>query len=465
MSWQHKKDAFIDLYSRYKSVFGFWWAQRDLIKSPELRAHELEFLPATLSLQVAPVSPAGRWVARIILGLLLIVLVWSILGKIDIIVNGQGKIIAGGRTKTIASVEIAKVTAIHVSEGDSVKAGDLLIELDARGPDSERNKADGDRQLGLLQMERSKALLDAIDSNSPPTLEIIEGIEPTLFNNEVKHVADQWNDYIAKRNRISSQIRRFTQAHAIASRRAKDYHELSKDHDVSTHAYLEKEQARVDLEGQLDDAKMQLAALTAETRKTAQEDLHQATRLWSESTQDVNKASARSDLLKLYSPVDGVVQQLAVHTINGVVPATQALMLIVPDQRIVELEAYIDNKDIGFLKEGDTAHVKLDAYDYTKYGTIPAIVTHVSRDSIDFSGNGTGQLASKSGDAKAEGAKNLLYAVKVKLEQQSLSINGRAMSILPGMSGTVEIKTGERRIIEYVLSPLIATTSESLHER
>jgi hemolysin D len=114
MSWRHKKLAVKDLYDRYKSVFGFWWAHREQIQSPALKGHELEFLPATLSLQVTPVSPAGRWVARIILSLLLIILLWSILGKIDIIVNGQGKIIPAGRTKTIASVEIAKVTALHV---------------------------------------------------------------------------------------------------------------------------------------------------------------------------------------------------------------------------------------------------------------------------------------------------------------------------------------------------------------
>ena len=465
MTWLHKKEAWKDLCNRYKSVFGFWWTHRDQIKSPKLIDHELEFLPATLSLQVAPVSPAGRWVARIILFLLLMILLWSVLGNIDIIVNGQGKIISSGRTKTIASVEIAKVTGIHVSEGDSVKAGDLLIELDARGPDSEHLKADIDRQLAQLRMERSKALLEAIDNNSEPLLRNLEGIDPILYQNEQKHAEDQWRDYIAKRNRVSSQIRRFTQAHQIAARRARDYRELSKDHDVSVHAYLEKEQARVELEGQLDEANMQLAALTAEIRKTAQEDLHQATRLWSESAQDARKAMAHSEQLKLFSPVDGVVQQLAVHTINGVVPATQPLMLIVPNQRDIELEAYIENKDVGFLKEGDTAHVKIDAFDYTKYGTIPAVVTHVSKDSIDFSSNGSGQLAGKTGDSKNDGVKGLLYAVKVKLLQKHVSINGEAMQITPGMSGTVEIKTGERKIIEYVLSPLIATTRESLHER
>jgi hemolysin D len=392
-------------------------------------------------------------------------LLWSIFGKIDIIVNGQGKIIPAGRTKTIASVEIAKVSALHVREGDIVKEGDLLIELDARGPDSERNKADSVRQLGLLQMERSKALLDSLTKNSTPVLAEVADVDTALYRNEAKHVVDQWDEYIAKRNRISSQIKRYSDAYAIAARRAKDYQELAKDRDVSMHAYLEKEQARADLEGQLNEAKMQLIALTAETRKTAQDDLHQATRIWSEATQDAYKAASHSEQLKIVSPVNGVVQQLSVHTVGGVVPATQPLMLIVPDQRTVELEAYVDNKDIGFLKEGDLAQVKIDAYEYTKYGTIPAVVTHISRDSVDFSGNGMGQLAGKSAEGKAESSKGLLYAVKVQLQQQSLPIAGRSMPLLPGMSGSVEIKTGERRIIEYVLSPLIATARESLHER
>ena len=465
MSGRHRREALRDLIGRYKAVFAFWWAQREQIKSPELKDHELEFLPATLSLQVAPVSPAGRWVARILLILLVITLLWSVLGKIDIIVTGQGKIVASGRTKTIASVEIAKVVAVHVVEGDAVKAGDLLIELDARGSDSERDKADSVRQLAQLQMERSKALIHAVASDVPPVLGKVDGIEAVLHQSETRHVADQWNDYVAKRNRIASQIKRFGDAYALAARRAKDYAELAKDHDVSEHAYLEKEQARVDLLGQLDDAKMQLLALMAETRKTAQDDLHQATRTWSEAVQDTSKAAAHSDQLKIYAPVDGVIQQLNVHTVNGVVPAAQPLMLIVPDQRTVELEAYIDNKDVGFLTEGDTAQVKVDAYEYTKYGTIPAIVTHVSRDAVDFSGNGTGSLGSKDFDVKKEGANRLLYAVNVTLQQQMLQIDGKAMPLLPGMSGSVEIKTGERRIIEYVLSPLVTHARESLHER
>ena len=317
-------------------------------------------------------------------------------------------------------------------------------------------------------MERSKALLQALSTNKEPKLESIEGVNTAFYQSEVKHLQDLWNDYIAKRSRISSQIKRFDDALQLAAQKAKDYAVLAKDHDVSVHAYLEKEQARIDLQGQLDDAKTQLISLMTETRKTAQGELYHSTRIWSGAVQDIYKAAARSEQLRIVSPVDGVVQQLTVHTIGGVVPAAQPLMLIVPNQRNVELEAYVENKDIGFMQEGQGAQVKIDAYEYSKYGTIPAVMTHVSRDAVDFSGSGMGQLASKDAESQKDGrsgARGLMYAVKVKLQKPTIHVDGKDMPLSPGMTGSVEIKTGERRIIQYVLSPLITHARESLNER
>jgi hemolysin D len=469
----HRMDALKELFRRYKGVFQFWWERREQIKMPELKAHEAEFLPAALSIQTAPVSPMGRWVARILLILLLVLFLWSVIGKMDIVVNGQGKIIPAGYTKTIASTEVAMVTGLHVLEGQAVKAGDLLIELDSRTSDSEQSKADGDRQLALLQMERSKALLHSLDNtanlahaSNKPVLRAIDGVNEAYYLREVRHLQDQWSDYIAKYSRIHSQIRRYSAALEIAVRRSIDFAELAKNRDVSHHAYLEKEQARIDLLGQLDDAKTQLTALTAEVRKGAQDDLYQATRIWSGATQDAFRAKAQSERLRITSPVDGVVQQLNAHTIGGVVPAAQPLMLIVPSQHTIEMEAYVDNKDIGFIREGQVAHVKVDAYEYAKYGTLPAVVSHISRDAVDFSGSGTGQFASKNAEpGQAGSGKGLMYAVKVTLKKPALYINGKLMPLSPGMSGSVEIKTGERRIIQYFLSPLVVHSRESLNER
>jgi hemolysin D len=463
----HRRQATKELLDRYKSAFTFWWEQRDQIKTPELKTDEAQFLPAALAIQASPVSPAGRLVARILIGLIITAFLWALIGKMDIIVNGQGKIIAGGYTKTIASVEIAKVVGLYVENGQHVQAGDLLIELDARGSQSEELKAEGDRQLALLQMERSKALLQSLANNKEPILPVIDGINLEHYQNEKIHLQDVWRDFLAKRNRINSQIQRFANSLPLAIARAQSYALLVKDRDVSEHAYFEKEQARIELQGQLDDAKAQLATLMGETRKTAQDELYQATRIWSGAVQDSNKASARTEQLKIVAPVDGVVQQLTAHTIGGVVPSAQPLMLIVPNKHHVELEAYIENKDIGFISEGQSAQVKIDAYEYSKYGTVPAIVTHVSRDAVDFSGNGTGQLANKDSDPKKEasGNKGLMYAVKVALQKTSITVNGKEKAITPGMSASIEIKTGERRIIQYILSPLMIHAHESLNER
>jgi hemolysin D len=141
------------------------------------------------------------------------------------------------------------------------------------------------------------------------------------------------------------------------------------------------------------------------------------------------------------------VQQLTVHTVGGVVPAAQPLMQIVPKQGVVEVEAFMENKDVGFVQEGQEAQVKIDTFEYTKYGTVPAHVTHVSRDAIE--------------DEK----KGLIYSVKVALDRSTLDVDGKQVVLTPGMSATVDIKTGTRRVIEYVLSPLIQHGRESLHER
>ena len=451
MSFKHKVEAWQELFKRYREVWRHYWAMRHQITLPDLQPHEAEFLPAALAVQAHPVSPAGRWVAKTLILLLLVLFVWSVLGELDIIVNAQGKIIAGGYTKTIASVEVASVRALKVEEGQEVKAGDVLIELDTRTSDSERDKFEGDRQTAWLQAERALALLSALETGKPPRLNLtpsqLRDIGAQRLQIAHQHLQDQWNDYRTRIQRWEGEISRYSQALPLVSQRAKDYAELAKTNDVSQHAWLEKEQARIDLEGQLADARHQKAALTSEARKTAQDALNDASRVAAASAQEVQKAKVHGDLLTLTAPVDGTVQQLTVHTVGGVVPAAQALMQIVPKQPMLEMEAFLENKDVGFVHTGQEAHVKIDAFEYTKYGTILAKVTHVSQDAIQ--------------DEK----KGLIYSVRVTLIDPIFYVNGKQVALSPGMSGSVEIKTGTRRVIEYVLSPLLQHGRESLHER
>lgn len=455
MSFRHRMQAYQALWQRYRNLFAHSWQQRHQLSSKMLHAHEAEFLPAALALQEQPVSPAARLVAKTLMLLIVVLIVWAIFGKIDIVVNAAGKVIPSGYTKTIASVDVASVRALYVEEGQAVKAGDVLIELDTRASDAEHDKASGDRTTALLQAARAQALITAIDSGRAPQLPAAEQIalqssQPisvAQWQAARLHLEGQYRDYNARLQRIDSDIARYREALPLTTQRAADYQELLRDRDVSQHAWLEKEQARVDLAGQLNDAKNQRSALIAETRRIAYEQLNDGNKIAAASHQDALRSDARSQLLKLTAPVDGTVQQLEVHTIGGVVAATKPLMQIVPRDDKVEVEAFLENKDVGFVQEGQTAAVKIDAFEYTKYGTVSGKVTHVSRDAI------------------ADEKKGLIYAITITLDQSSIAVEGKTMRLSAGMSVNVEIKTGERRIIEYVLSPLQRHQRESLNER
>jgi hemolysin D len=458
--------AMRELFERYLEHISHFWSRRHEVTPPDLKAHESEFLPSALSLQTAPVSPAGRWVARLLILLLLALLLWSVFGRMDIIVNASGKIIPSDRSKTIASVETARVNGLYVEEGKVVEAGDLLVELDARMSDRERDKAIGDRETSLLQVSRSRALLASIDANRLKPMSDVDGIAADRVADAHRHLESQWLDFEAKRARLNAEIARYERQRPFARQRASDYKFLAQDHDVSQHAWMEKEQELAELEGRLADAVNQRRTHVAETRKMAQDALNDGLRQAHSSGEDAERAAAHSDLLRLRAPVSGTVQQLSVHTVGGVVQSAQQLMVIVPRQHQVEVEAFIENKDIGFVRNGQRAQVKIETFDYTKYGTVSGRVIHVSRDAIDLNSQSGNQasLNAHQDETKKE-SKGALYAIKVLLDQTSMNVDGRPVALAPGMSVSIEIKTGSRRIIDYFLSPLMQHAHESFNQR
>ena len=447
MSMRHRLQASRDLLRHYCAVFRHFWVLRHALRTDFFSKQEAAFLPAGLSLQETPGSASLRWTACVLIALVGVLLLWSVLGKVDIIVNASGKIIPSARIKSIASVDVAAVRSLHVREGQAVKAGQLLVELDTSAQDAEHDKAAGDAAAALLQAARSQALIDAIALLRPPSLASVAGASDAQWQAARLHLEGQFRQFRARLAHIDGNIARHAAALPLATRHAEDYRVLAQQHDVAPHAWLEKEQARIDLAGQLAEARNQRAALIAETRKEALDAQAEGRRAAAASVQDARRASEHGKLLRLVAPVDGTVQQLAVHTVGGVVPAAQPLMQIVPREDQIEVEAFIENRDVGFVHEGQDAAVKIDAFDYTRYGTVPATVRQVSRDAIQ--------------DEK----KGLLYSVRVALRQNSIAVDGKSMLLSSGMSTSVEIRTGERRIIAYVLSPLVQHQREAFHER
>lgn len=447
MSLRHRLAAQLFLIRHYWKTFGYFWKNRDRLGGNLFTEEEAEYLPATLSLQEKPVSRASRLAAGVLMALVAALFIWAIFGRMDIIVNASGEIIPRGRTKTIASVEVASVKALYVEEGQAVKKGDVLVELDASAVWADQDKAMHSHEMATLQIARSEAMIKAIDSLKPPRLPAALGVSTAKLHEAQKHLDGQFQDFRTKLQRLDGMIRNHTLALPLATQAALDYQDLSETHDVPVHAYLDKERARIELEGKLTDAKNQRAALIAETRRLAYDARTEAEKIVGASQPDVRRAISHRQLLTLVAPVDGTVQQLQVHTIGGVVPPAQPLMLIVPREHRLEIEALVLNKDIGFVKEGQTAAVKVDAFQYTKYGLVPGHVTHISRDAIN--------------DEK----KGLVYKVKVALDKDSILVDGHDTKLSVGMSVNVDIKTGDRRVIEFVLSPLLQLQHESLRER
>ena len=440
--------AWKELFMRYKDVGAYFWKRRHSNDLPLRTVMESEFLPSALSLQTRPVSPVGRWSGRIVMLLMLIALLLSIFGHVDIIVTGSGKVVPVGQPKLIAATEAAYVTAVYVSEGSLVKAGDRLIQLDPRQATSEEEKARGELQIMRLQYERGRALLEALQSDRPPRWQALQDVDENSQQREMRQLQDIWQDYSARRQRMEQEVSKLSRVVPLLKTRADDYAKLLKSGDVAHHAWAEREQAHIEAEGQLQDMKAQLNVLNAETRKAAQDILHDADRSIRAFDKDYERAEVRRKQMLLTAPVDGIVQQLAVNTIGGVAPASQVLMQIVPNQANLEVQVNIDNKDIGFLQVGQPASIKVATYDYTRYGTIPAKIIRISPNAID--------------DEK----KGLYYTVALKPERDWLAASqGQPMALSTGQAVSAEIRTGERRVIQYLLSPLVRHIQESMHER
>lgn len=467
--------ATLDLLKRYGTIFRHAWRERKALDPRPRLPHEVEFLPAALELQETPVSPAPRVTILLILCFAVIALFWAVFGYIDVVAIAHGKIVPNDRTKVIQPFETATVKSIRVSDGQAVRVGDVLIELDATSAVADSARVGNDLTVARLQAARANAMLQAISTSRAPVLSRIPEIERSRLQQEQRILEGMYSEYQAKLARIDADIakreaelastqevvKKLEQTLPIARQRAQDFKDLEEKNFISRHGYLEKEQIRIEQEGDLAtqrsrlrelaaallEGKNQRAALIAETRRQALDSLNEAEQKSSSFGQELIKADSRGKLMTLTAPVDGTVQQLAVHTIGGVVTPAQPLMLIVPKDKPVEVEAYVENKDIGFVNPGQESIVKIETFPFTKYGTLGATVTHVSNDAVN--------------DEK----RGLVFLARVVLERATIPVENKIVSLSPGMAVTVEIKTAQRRVIEYFLAPLLQYKDESLRER
>ncbi|WP_460290074.1 HlyD family type I secretion periplasmic adaptor subunit [Bradyrhizobium diazoefficiens] len=205
----------------------------------------------------------------------------------------------------------------------------------------------------------------------------------------------------------------------------------------------------------------------AEYRRATYDALAKAEQKAASAAQEVVKAERRTKLQHLTAPVDGVVQQLAVHTVGGVVTPAQALAIVVPSESQLEIEAMLSNRDIGFVHPGQTAEIKIDTFNFTRYGLLHGDVLSVSTDAItrDRQGGPNDRASGTAQGSSEPKGQELEYAARISLDRTHMQVEDKLVKLGPGMAVTVEIKTGARRIISYLLSPLARYKQEALRER
>ena len=456
---------------------------------------ELAFLPAALEIIESPPSPIGRAIALLIMLFFCLALAWASLGSVDIVASAPGKIIPSGRTKVVQPFETGVVRAIHVRDGQMVQAGDALIELDPTMTEAERAHLHSDLIAEKLSIARLRAAAadgaDPLSDFNPPadaSQDIIATQRQLLIHQTAEHRAklaaleDQKRQKEAERASIAAAIEKIEAVLPVVQERT-DIRKVLFDHQTGSKVnYLDALQVLIENRKELDVQKSRLreadAALAAATqarvqaegefRRTLFSDLAEAERKAAGLAHDLDKASERTRLQLLTAPVDGVVQQLAVHTIGGVVTPAQTLLVLVPLESHLEVEAMISNRDIGFVSAGQDAEIKVDTFNFTRYGLLHGHVLNVSTDAItrDRREEATrdGSPATEKSTSEPKG-QELVYAARVALDRTQMQIEGKSVPLGPGMAVTVEIRTGTRRIISYLLSPLLKYQQESLRER
>lgn len=495
----------VALLARYAAVFKACWQARDELAGPKRLADERAFLPAALSLQETPPHPAPRRAAIAICILFVLVIAWACLGELDVVAVAQGRIIVSERTKLVQPLETALVRAIHVRDGDQVEAGQLLVELDPTSPQADANRVGEERLAALTDALRAEALLRALSTQTAPAVQAPApspapagegwgegGLTPNALAEVHTQLQAEWQDHRAKLAKLAAeQVRRsaeLTTAQEVlaklqttvplARQREADVKQLAEQGFMSGHAGQDRTRERIELERDLATAQARVAeaqatvsesqrnqaAYLAETRRTLQDRSAQARLKLAELTQEHTKASQRSRQTRLTAPVAGTVQQLAIHTAGGVVTPAQALMVIVPNAGADELiaEVNIDNKDIGFVQAGQHAEVKLETFNFTRYGTVPAQVQWVTADAV------MQPAAPKADDAEAKANQpttQATFPARIALKRGDIHIDGRTVRLSPGLNLSAEIKTGKRRVIDYLLSPVQKSATESLRER
>ena len=453
-----------------KKKWNFWNLFRKE-SGRKLTRRETEFLPAVLEVTETPPSPIGRILLWTMAFLTAAVVIWSIFGRVDEVAVAPGKIIPMGQVKPLQAEDKGIVKQIYIHEGQRVKKGELLLELDrvVSAADLERMKKE--TVYYALEIERLKAekeqrpFLPSPDLKADPQVMDFQFQLYNSRNNEYQAKLDAATEGVRQneasldmavinRNKLSEQL-------AVAADKEERIERLMAQNAVALFQVMDIKSRRMELEQSLAAQEKEIVrskAVLEQSKKTrenvvSEHDREIGAKLVEDQKQlaiyqeEMKKAEEKDRLTKIIAPVDGIVSQFSVHSPGAVVTAAQVLMVLVPDDVELEVEAWAANKDIGFIRVGQPAEIKIETFNFQKYGVIK------------------GEVIGINPDAEQDKEKNLAYRIRLNLAKDSVAVSDKMVSLTPGMSATAEIKIRQKRIIEYFLDPFRQYQSEALRER
>jgi len=419
--------------------------------------------------------PAPRWqrtTAWAVIVLVISASAWTWLAQVDIVTVAPGQVVPRGRSKIVQAAETATVTAIHVREGQRVVAGQLLFEFDATAVTAERARLTAERVSLLLDRARLSALLDGRTTMSDEAA--LARSDPRLVRARARflqqraeahaqeaELAEKLREQRAQRTVAAVQVAHLAQSLPLVTETAQALQSLAERGHVPRVQWLSAERERLSIEHELAAHRARLQALeaalaglaargaAARAARRAQlgAELADAERALQACEEALGKAARRRALARPRAPIAGTVQQLALHTLGGVVTAAQPLLVIVPDAARLDVEARIANRDVGFVAPGQRAVVKIETFDFTRYGVLEGRVRHVSRAAVH------------------DPALGPHYVAEIALDSATRTSLGRSIALAPGMVAQVELRTGVRRVVDFVLSPLLRLRDEAARER
>lgn len=438
----------------------------------EKKLAEKDFLPAALSVMETPASKTARIMTYVIVIMFTVFIAWACIGKMDIIATATGKLIPAANIKTIQTLVDSEIEEIYVVEGQYVKEGQNLIKFNQTEVVANINRIRNE----MTALEMANARLTALMTDNPKDNFVYDdNVNKDLirlhndylnsqlkqYNSQVKVLEGNIKRAIKQKETVEADIERLNKILPSMQERLDKKRILADQGLLARLTFMEQEEQLTNVkeerniqikkkgeaEQEIASAEQALDQYKAEFAKKISEEYTANKEKLISYSHEMTKYQEALKRTLVKAPLNGYVQQLVYHTVGGVIESAKPIMNIVPEDYQLEAEVMILNKDIGFVHPEQEVEVKIDSFPFTKYGTIK------------------GEVRNISGDAIMDEKLGLAYSSRITVHENKIIADGKEVMLKPGMGVTAEIKTGKRRVIEYLLSPVMKYMNESMRER